>query len=215
MISIIIPTYNESENIVFLVSKINKVMKTYSYEIVVVDDNSPDKTYEIAKKLEKVMAINRKNKKGLASAVVDGFRIAKGDVLVVMDADLSHDPRYLPIILGKLKKYDLSIGSRFIKKSSFRRDIISIVAGLLALPFTKVKDPMSGFFALKKKVIRNIKFRPRGYKILLEILVKGDYGLIYEERIVFKERKYGESKLSFSIMFQYIFQVIELFIYKL
>ncbi len=222
MISIIIPTYNEAENIRELVKRIYKAMKNYNYEIIVADDDSPDKTTKIASNLPKkynIRILLRKKDKGLSKSVVAGFKIAKGSIIGVMDADLAHPPEKIPKMLDLIKKEnaDIVIGCRLIKKIknwSTHRRIISKLATLLAKPLTKIKDPMSGFFFIKRKVIKNISLKPKGYKILLEILVKGNYKKAIESPIIFKGRIIGESKLTAKIYFEYLRQLFELYLYR-
>ena len=175
-ISVIVPTYNEAENIKKLIPMIDSVLKDYDYEIIVVDDNSPDGTAEVAKKLAEqypVKVLIREKKKGLASAILYGFMNANGDVLGVIDADLQHPPELLGEMAKKIEDgYDIVIASRYVKGGgtegwSFHRWLISKVAILLARPLTNVKDPMSGCFLLS-------------YKPLLEILVKNSYSRVIE-----------------------------------
>lgn len=154
MISIIIPTYNEKGNIKKLILKINDIFKE-DFEIIVVDDNSPDGTGKIVDKLKKYNAkcIHRKSKLGLSSAVIEGFKAAKGDIIGVMDADFSHPPEKIPELIKPLKdnNAELTIGSRYIQGGKIKnwtavRKIISKGAILLSLPLTRIKDPVSGFF---------------------------------------------------------------------
>jgi len=223
MISIIIPTYNEAGNIKKIVKRIYNSIKKYDYEIIIADDNSPDNTAKIAERLPKKYNINvllRKKDKGLSKAVVDGFNTAKGDILGVMDADLSHPPEKLPQILNKIKKADVVIGSRLgeykkIKNWPWYRKIISKIATFQVKLLTEIKDPMSGFFFMKKEVIKNIKLKPKGYKILLEILVKGNYNKIIEIPITFQDRVEGKSKLTTKVYLEYIRQIFELYLYKI
>ena len=224
MISIIIPAYNEHQNIPLLLEKISKSLKNEHYEVIIVDDDSPDKTWQAAKKLAKkypVHVLRRKNKKGLSSAVLDGFKIAKGDILGVMDADLSHPPEKIPELIKSIRKgYDFVIGSRLVKggkaeKWPASRRLVSFSARCLARPLTSVKDPMSGFFFIRRKVIKNRKFTPRGYKIALELIVKGNYSKIKEVPIIFRNRKKGKSKLSIKVQIDYIRQLIGIYLYKI
>jgi dolichol-phosphate mannosyltransferase len=225
IISIIIPTYNEAENIKKLTRKIYKSMKDYSYELIIVDDNSPDNTVKIARNLPKkykVRVLLRKKDKGLSKSIVDGFKIAKGNILGVMDADFAHPIKQIPRILNKMNKEnaDIAVGSRSIKGGKIKnwplqRRIISKIATLLAKPLTEIKDPMSGFFFIKKKVIKNISLKPKGYKILLEILIKGNYKKTEEIPILFKDRIKGTSKLTTKIYLEYLMQLFELYFYKI
>jgi dolichol-phosphate mannosyltransferase len=223
-ISVIVPTYNEAENIKKLIPKIDSVLKCYDYEIVVVDDNSPDGTAKVAEKLAEqypVRVLKRNNKLGLASAILYGFMNANGDVLGVIDADLQHPPELLNEMAKKIKDgYDIVIASRYVKCGgiegwSFHRLLISKVAILLAKPLTSVKDPMSGCFLLRRKVIEGVNFNPTGYKLLLEILVKGNYKRVAEVPYVFRNRAYGQSKLGPSEILRYIRLILHLYNYKI
>ena len=226
MISIIVPTYNERRNLVELVKRLDTSFKknNLQYEIILVDDNSPDRTYELARELSKkypLKAIKRVNERGLASAVVLGFQESKYGLLAVIDADLQHPPEKMIELIFALRQedIDLVIGSRLIKSGKveewpFQRRLTSWVARLLAAPLTKVKDSQSGFFALKKEVIENIPFNPLGYKILLEILVKGKYAGIKEVPYTFMNRTHGTSKLTTKLYIQYLLHLLRLYTYK-
>ena len=221
MLSIIIPTYNEKENISFLVKNLHRIFKR-NYELIIVDDNSPDKTGELAEKLSErypIYTIHR-NERGLATAVIEGFKHARGDVLCVMDADLQHSPEIVLALTRKLENgADIAIGSRYIKNGgieswSLKRKIISICAKILAhllLPRIRtIKDPLSGVFALKKKVINNVLFQPIGYKILLEILIKGNYNRVVEVPYIFKCRERGKSNLRLKEYIDYLKHLYQL-----
>ena len=208
LLSIIIPTFNEAQNISLLIPKIHDVLNgSFKFEIVVVDDNSPDGTARIAKNFAKkhtVRVLLRKKKRGLSSAVIDGFNFAKGDLLCVMDADLSHPSGLIPKMVRLLDNYDLVVGSRLIRgggseKWPFHRKLISWGAQILARPLTPIKDAMSGFFALKRDVIKNVDLEAYGYKILLEILVKGNYNRIVEAPFTFLNRSFGQSKIGIGV----------------
>jgi len=223
-ISVIVPTYNEAENIKRLIPMIDSVLKDYDYEIVVVDDNSPDGTAVVAKKLAEMYPVKvlvRDRKRGLASAILYGFMNASGDVLGVIDADLQHPPELLSEMAKKIKDgYDIVIASRYVEGGgiegwSFHRWLISKVAILLARPLTNVKDPMSGCFLLKRKVIDGVNFNPTGYKLLLEILVKGNYEKVAEVPYVFRERIHGQSKLGIGEILRYICLLLRLYAYKI
>ena len=224
MISIIIPTYNEVENLPVLTDKITTLLNKNEFEIIIVDDNSPDGTGELADKLsnnnDQISVIHRNSKNGLASAVVDGFLHAKGEIFGVMDADLSHPPEIIPMLISPIleNKADFVIGSRYISEGetkdwSNKRKITSIAATLLARPLTDVKDPMSGLFFIKKEVIKDVKLNPLGYKIALEIIVKGNYKNILEVPFTFQNRVNGESKLGFKEELNYILHLSKLYWY--
>lgn len=207
-ISIIIPTFNEKGNLQELFTRIDNSLDC-AYECILVDDNSADGTGEFAEELSRkypIIIIHRQSKKSLACAVVEGFRHASGNVFVVMDADLQHSPEKIPELIKELEKgSDIAIASRHIegggikKWSRFRR-LTSYVAQFLAktiLPkIREISDPLSGFFALKREVIKESNLDPSGYKILLEILAKGNYKKVAEVPLIFKGRKTGKSKLN-------------------
>ncbi|UCE37386.1 MAG: glycosyltransferase family 2 protein [Thermoplasmata archaeon] len=226
MLSIIVPTYNEKENIPQLVKRIFKVLDENKIEgeLVIVDDNSPDGTAKVAEDLKSsynIQVIVRKNERGLSSAAIKGMESAKGDVLCVMDADLSHPPEVLPKMLKHIQneEAELVIGSRHvpgggIENWTMKRKIVSKCASLIARPVTKVKDPMSGFFMLKREVIEGVELKPKGYKIGLEIIVKGNYEHLVEEPYVFKNRAYGESKLGAKVVKNYLSHALSLYFHK-
>jgi len=151
--------------------------------------------------------------------VVDGFLHAKGDVVIVMDADFSHPPEVLPVMINEINHgYDIVIGSRHvgggeIKNWTLLRYIQSWIATLLARGLTSVKDPMSGFFAIRKEVISGIQFKSKGFKILLEILVKGKYKRIKEIPVTFNARIVG-SKLKFRVILNYITDLLKLYYHR-
>lgn len=219
-VSIVIPTYNERENIPILVERLAKALRDYDYEIIIVDDNSPDGTAEVARELSEKYPIRvfvREKKLGLGTAVLYGFSKAQGDVFVVMDADLQHPPEIIPKLLEKIKTADIAIASRYVKGGQAKglsgmRKVISHGARFLSYLFIprtlKVKDPMSGFFAVKKEVVENVKMRGIGYKILVEILAKGKWKKVAEVPFVFEPRKYGASKLSKKEITNYLKQLL-------
>ncbi len=208
-LSLIVPTYCERQNIVTLIERVHKSLLQNSYELIVVDDNSPDGTSELAQSLSKdypVRVITRRNERGLASAVVDGFKQAGGEILGVIDADLQHPPEILPELLGRVRSgAEVAIASRYVKGGgseswSMNRKIISraskVLAALLLPSIRGIKDPLSGFFLLRREVIGGVELSPTGYKILLEVLVKGKAREIAEVPYIFREREKGKSNLS-------------------
>lgn len=221
MLSIILPTFNEEGNIGEMLTLIKKNLQKINYEVIVIDDNSSDKTVEIAKSMSKklnVRVIVRKKDYGLSQSVVEGFRKANGDIVCAMDSDLQHPVEILPKMLDNIKNCDIVIGSRFvaggeIEKWSFHRKIISFFAKMMIMPLTKVHDPMTGFFMVRKSVIKFDLLKPRGYKILLEILVRNNLKNFIEVPIVFRDRIKGKSKLSMKVNFEYIKQVFSLYLF--
>ena len=218
-ISLITPTYNERENISLLVEEIFDVLKDYSdidLELIVVDDNSPDGTGEVAESLVDrypVKVVHRTGKLGLGSAVMTGFERAERDLLGVMDADLSHDPIVLPQLIYGLRNHDLAIGSRFDSEShveqwDWYRRIISQLGVFLARQLTGVQDPLSGYFFLHRRVIKDMVLTSPGYKILLEILVKGHYESFMEVPFVFRNRQHSSSKLNWTEYYLFLKQLL-------
>ncbi len=210
MLSIIVPTYKEALNIPLLTAEITASLEGHelTYEIIFVDDDSPDNTIEICKQLEcdfPVSLITRKNIRGLSSAVLQGFSSARGNVLLVMDCDLSHPATAIPAMVNALttEKADFVVGSRYVDGSSTHdnwgwfRHLNSMIPSYLSKPLSPIKDPMSGFFAFHRKQLPDSSIlSPIGYKIGLEIFVKGDFHKPMEVPIHFSERLHGESKLS-------------------
>jgi dolichol-phosphate mannosyltransferase len=223
-LSIIIPTYNEANNLPELIERINCVMKDENVDIIIVDDGSPDGTASIAQKLNEVYGnvnvLTRNRRLGLGSAIKDGMCVSKAEVFAVMDADLQHPPEILKNMYEKIKDgFDIVVASRYvdgggIEKWSIWRIIMSIVATKLAhllLPKTrKVRDPLSGYFMLRGHIVKNIRLNANGFKILLEILVKGSYDLIAEMPYVFKPRRAGKSKLHLKEIMNYLKLLLEL-----
>lgn len=228
-ISIITPTYKEAGNLRHLIPMISKVMEeeSLSYEIIIVDDNSADGTEEIISGLSgevlPLRVIVRRNERDLSSAVVEGFRQAKGDILVCMDADWSHPPHCIPALISELNKPDVDfvIGSRFVpgavidEKWGIMRRLASKIAMVTAMPLTRAKDPLSGFFALDKKTFQESEeLVPIGFKIGLELIVKCNCTHISEVPIHFANRKFETSKFSFREQIKYMRHITRLYYYK-
>ena len=222
-VSLIIPTYNEHDNIIPLTQRLSHALSGRSYEIVFVDDNSADGTAELAASLKDrypIKVIVRKNKRGLASAVVDGLSHTSGNIIAVMDADLQHPPEVVPNLLKEIEKgVDIAVASRYVVGGgcqgwSLTRRLISKGAIFLAhllLPATrKVSDPMSGFFMFNKEVVTNVRLSPSGFKILLEILMVGESRSVAEVPFTFVTRKRGESKLSARQQIDYLKHIYSL-----
>jgi dolichol-phosphate mannosyltransferase len=224
MLSIIVPTYNESKNIDELLTRIFKALKPnyIQYEVVVVDDNSPDGTGQIAEALMSkydLKVVRRPKKIGLASAVLNGFKVASGDIFCVMDADLSHPPEAIPEMLKAINanEADIVVASRVVEGGGatnwpWYRKFGSRFAQMLAKPLTKVNDNTSGYFMLRKSVVEGVdNINPIGFKILLEILVKGKYSKVKEVAIVFNDREGGKSKLGSKQILEYLKQLFILY----
>jgi dolichol-phosphate mannosyltransferase len=226
-VTVVIPTYREAENLRTLVPDISAVLtgSAIPHEIIVVDDNSSDGTIELLETLRAshpVRLIVRTNERGLSSAVLRGFDEATGDILVCMDGDHSHPPDVLPHLVEAVERHaDFVIGSRYVEGGSTQegwgvfRWLNSRFATLLARPFTRVRDPMSGFFALRRTLYAASRdLNPVGYKIGLELIVKCDPQEVLEIPINFANRKSGESKLNLKEQLAYMRHLQRLFLYK-
>lgn len=217
LISIVVPTMNEAENLPLLVPRVATAMQERKWELIVVDDNSKDATPQVCADLAKLypvkLLVRERPVHGLSGAVLHGFAQAHGDVLVCMDADLQHPPEKLPELVGALNSgsADFALGSRYAggstegEWSAFRR-LNSWVATALAKPFSGgVKDPMSGFFALRRSTFDQAqKLSPLGYKIALELMCKCRVKKVQEVPIHFGVRLHGQSKLSLKQQFHYL-----------
>jgi dolichol-phosphate mannosyltransferase len=216
-LSLVTPTYNEASNITNLTDRLRSTLAFTNYELIIVDDNSPDGTGQIADNLaqtyENIHVVHRVGKMGLASAVIEGFNAATGDVLGVIDADLQHPPEKVHNLYYGMGTADIVIASRYIKDGGVQgwsrtREIISRGAKILPqLLFSRVRnvaDPLSGFFLFKRSVIEDVELQPIGYKILLEILVRGHYRDVLEIPYVFVERKHGQSNFNTTEQINYL-----------
>lgn len=231
-LSIILPTYNESQNIANMLDAIKNVLPYDLYaEIIIIDDNSPDGTGQIVEeyikknKKEKTSfkVIHRIDKRGLSSAILDGIKISTGKIIVVMDSDFSHPPEKILDMVDEIQKnsYDIVVGSRYVAGGDLvgwplSRKIISFIGTLIAEYGLgiKVKDSMSGFFSFKKELINNIQFDAIGYKLLLEILVKSNSAMVKEIPYTCINRKQGVTKFNKSVILDYIKLVKSLHKYK-
>ena len=217
-ISIIVPALNEGANLRPLTERIAAAMAGRRYEILIIDDNSKDNTpavcLELARSYPIELVVRTKPVNGLGGAVLHGFAAARGDIFVVMDADLQHPPEKLPELLEPIEndQAEFALGSRHVEGGStgqkwgLFRKLNSGVATLLARPFSgNAKDPMSGFFALRLETFaRGERLMPLGYKIGLELMCKCRVSKVVEIPIHFAERSAGESKLSLREQFRYL-----------
>jgi len=226
-LSLILPTYNEGENIGELLRRIESQRLGVPFEVIVVDDGSVDGTVEEAARLNgsygNIIILRRGRKMGLASAVLAGFKVAGGETFAVMDADLQHPPELLPRLYQKLLDgADVVVASRYaggeVLGWPLHRRLVSAVATAMAhvlLPRTKrVKDPLSGYFLAKRAVVEGIDLKPKGYKILLEVLAKGRYSSVEEVPFTFGRRERGSSKLRVSGIIEYLHQLLLLSDYR-
>lgn len=215
---VIIPTFNERENIKEIVPEILDLKK--GFHILIVDDNSPDGTgkmaEELSKKFSRVHVLHRENKKGLGKAYIAGFKWALKkdfDLIFEMDADGSHSPEFLPKFLKKIKDYDLVIGSRYyqgrlsVVNWDFKRVLLSVASNIYAKAVTgvPVSDALTGFKCFRRKVLESInldKVLSEGYSFQIEMNWRAHRAgfKIGEIPIVFYERRHGKSKLSTNII---------------
>ena len=227
LLSVIIPTYKECENIENLCSALTQELAQVEYEILIIDDDSQDGIRDLVSQLhrrdKRIRLIVRKRKRSLSAAVIDGLKQARGRYCCVMDADLSHPPSAILPMLRKLESADADfcLGSRYIagahidRRWTLRRRWISLFATLLSLSLVQVKDPMSGFFVVERERLPPWhKLWPLGYKIALEIMVKGDFPRIYEHPIHFGERLHGVSKMNVRVQFLFLQHLRRLYKYK-
>jgi dolichol-phosphate mannosyltransferase len=222
-LTVIIPTYREGENIGSILRAVHDVFRAAGIrgEILVVDDSSPDDTIPGIRALQPVFPelrlVVRTSDPGLSQSVVEGFTLARAPVLLVMDADFSHPPVLIPRFLGEIRGgADIVIGSRYMQGGGIedwplRRRIISSGATFLGrILFPEITDPVSGFFAIRKEVVAGAPLRPRGYKILMEVLGKGTWSRAREIPFVFHDRKAGSSKLRPGTILDYARQVFDI-----
>lgn len=224
-LSLIIPTFNEVENLPILVDRLSAVLSMIDYELIVVDDDSPDGTWQLAETLaagnNRIRSIRRVGERGLSSAVMVGMSTAEGDVIAVIDADLQHDPSILPDMIKPIlaDRADVVVASREAEGGSYgdfatSRRTLSVAGATLArmLTGTPVSDPMSGFFAVSRLHMERVapKVNPRGFKILLEFLARGDRPRVAEIGYEFGLRQHGETKLTSSVAFSYLISLVGL-----
>ncbi|MAT80809.1 MAG: hypothetical protein CMJ29_04080 [Phycisphaerae bacterium] len=220
-VSIIVPTYQEGESLPPLIERLDRLRSAgWDLEVLIVDDNSRDGTEEFIESLEAawIRLIVRQDDRGLSTAVMKGLEEASHDLLVVMDADLSHPPESIPAFVEALSDgAEFVIGSRYVPGGStedgwgYLRWVNSKVATVMARPFTRVKDPMSGFLGLRRDTwLRAEDLDPIGYKIGLELIVKCRCTKVAEVPIHFSTRRHGESKLTLKVQKDYLKHIIRL-----
>lgn len=225
-LTVVIPTYNESDRLAELVNALFSAAgrANISLELVVVDDNSPDGTGKIADDLaqtHRMQVIHRAGKLGLGTAVVAGFKVAGADVVGVMDADFSHPPALLPKMLAAFRATgaDVLVASRYIPGGStpnwpFKRKLLSRGACLLARPLSPIRDAASGFFLIRREIARRVSIKAGGFKICLELIVRGWPTKLVEIPYQFDDREAGESKMSTREAAGYLFQLKDLFLLR-
>jgi dolichol-phosphate mannosyltransferase len=226
--SLIVPTYNESKNLARLVEILTQLLNNYfqeNYELIIVDDDSPDLTWQVGLDLmssyPQLRVMRRQGEKGLSTAVIRGWQASEGEILGVIDGDLQHPPETLIKMLDEMVNgADLVVASRHVEGGGvsdwgFIRRFLSRGAqmlGLLILPnvIGRVSDPMSGYFMVRRSAIANCPMNPLGYKILIEVLGRGNIGSVAEVGYVFQERQEGESKVTWRQYVDYLLHLLRL-----
>ena len=217
MISILVPTLNEADNIPLLINDLKKI--NFEFELIIVDDNSTDNTSEVIEKYlnEKIRFIKRVSKdRDLSKSIILGAKESKFDNILVLDCDLQHEISNSNIMYDKLikEKKDVVIGSRFFQRKysgnlGFLRSFFSLlfIAIINICLNKKSSDPLSGFFMCKKNLLLEYEdfFYLNGYKILFDIIYNGKKNLNIEDiQIKFKKRVHGKSKLNLKIVFIFV-----------
>ena len=225
--SLIIPTFKEAKNIPQIVEQVSQLLDSQlagDYELIVVDDNSPDDTWKVAQELTnypQLKVMRRIEERGLSTAVIRGWQVARGEVLGVIDADLQHPPELLLQLWSQIQGgADLAVASRHVEGGgvsdwSIIRRFLSRGAqtiGLVLLPgvIGRVSDPMSGYFMVRRNCLVDRPLNPLGYKILIEVLGRGEIPGIGEVGYVFQERQAGESKVTWKQYVEYLQHLLRL-----
>jgi len=228
-VSVVVPAYREAPNIPPLTERLFAAMHAAGVtgELIIVDDNSQDGSEEKVAELAgqyPVRIIVRTQERGLSSAVLAGFAAARHDILICMDADLQHPPEAVPQMASILaeQEADFVLGSRYVDQGtivgdwSLTRRLNAFGARLLARPLTRLRDPMSGFFGVRRSTYENAAhLDPIGYKIGLEMLVKGRCARSTEIPIAFAQRTAGQSKLSLTEQLRYLRHLMRLYRFRL
>lgn len=225
-LALVVPTRREAANIGRVLERIRASLDPLrvSYEVIVVDDDSRDGTESIVQQVSaqdaRVRLLVRRGEHGLAGAISDGWKCSPAEVLGVIDADLQHPPELLPQLWAKLQSgYDLAIASRYAEPGSMRswnplRRAVSQAGVLLARPLQRrtirVKDPLSGFFLVRRRCLAGLELQRHGFKLLLEILVRGNIGSVAEVPFVFGTRHGGASKASLATGMHYFYLLARL-----
>jgi dolichol-phosphate mannosyltransferase len=225
-LTVVIPTYNERDRLAELVRRLFEAAaeSRVALELVVVDDNSPDGTGQVADDLartHRMQVIHRAGKLGLGTAVVAGFGAASADIVGVMDADFSHPPALVPKMLAAFRATgaDVLVASRYIPGGStpnwpFKRKLLSRGACLLARPLSPIRDAASGFFLIHRTIAQSVTIKAGGFKICLELIVRGWPTKLVEIPYQFDDRELGESKMSTREAAGYLVQLKDLFLLR-
>ncbi len=222
-LSLVIPTYNERERLAELVDALFNAAGTagLALEVIVVDDNSPDGTGQLADTLaatRRMQVVHRSGKLGLGTAVVAGFAVASADVVGVMDADFSHPPSLVPAMVAvfQAERADVLVASRYVPGGStpnwpFKRRLLSRIGCLLARGLSPIRDAASGFFLIRRDLATGVDIKAGGFKICIELVVRARPGRIVEIPYRFDDRELGESKMSLREAAGYLVQLKDLY----
>jgi dolichol-phosphate mannosyltransferase len=225
-LTIVIPTYNEKDRLAELVQRLFEAAAggRVALELVVVDDNSPDGTGQVADDLartHRMQVIHRAGKLGLGTAVVAGFGAARASIVGVMDADFSHPPALVPKMLAAFRATgaDVLVASRYIPGGStpnwpLKRRLLSRGACLLARPLSPIRDAASGFFLIHRSIAQSVTIKAGGFKICLELIVRGWPTRLVEIPYQFDDRELGESKMSTREAAGYLVQLKDLLLLR-
>lgn len=225
-LSIVVPTYNERDRLPDLVAALFRAYAAegMTAELVIVDDNSPDGTGALADELaesHRIKVIHRAGKLGLGTAVIEGFDAARAPIVGVIDADMSHPPGLLPRMFAIMRQTsaDIVIGSRYIAGGGTHnwplgRLVLSRAACLMARGLTPVRDATSGLFLIRRDLARGVRISAGGFKICLELLVRGRLSSVVEVPYVFEGRTAGESKMNLKEAVGYLEQLRDLHRFK-
>ncbi|MBI5085709.1 MAG: polyprenol monophosphomannose synthase [Acidobacteria bacterium] len=226
-LSLVVPTLNEGENIAAFLRAVRDQLEPVAagrYEIIVIDDDSPDRTWEIAASLASeipaLRVVRRRTEKALSAAVIRGWQTATGEILGTINADFQHPPAVLPALLEQMNRADLAIASRFAEGGGLgdwaaHRRLNSRIAhtlGRVLLPhaFRRTSDPLSGCYLVRRDAISGVELHPLGFKTLMEILVRGRIRTIGECSYEMRARKMGRSKLRARHWFDFFFHLLRL-----
>lgn len=223
-LSVVVPTYNEADNMPALLQALMTTLEgTFQYEVIIADDRSPDGTEQLARAVAAELGVplrvvSRHGARSLALSVMEGARAARNDCVVVLDADLSHDVGDIvglaeEVLTGRA---DVAVASRYARGGRtgewpLARRLLSSFGTRLARAITRVEDPLSGFFACRRELLSGaVPLRPRGYKILLELLGRAPGLRVSERPTVFRDRERGTSKLTLRQKLEFLRQLLGL-----
>lgn len=227
MLTIVIPTYQERETMATLLPRLAAVSAQLAepVDILVVDDRSSDGTADVTERFLREhrlgSVLRRQGRRDLSQAIIDGIGQARGELVAVMDADLSHPPELLPMLVQAVRQgAEIAIASRYVRGArvaqwTVRRFVLSRIGNALARPLVPVADVTSGFFLARSQRLKDIAVSVHGYKILLEYLVRGCVHRVQEVPYVFVDRVEGISKLTRRVLLLYVVQLARLYWHRL